>query len=280
MISYLRNNGRITPAGSLTLEELHSLIVNPDRKPFSNSKDVIKKLRATTDKEEQSRLKCLLPVIVPAAMISTRAESVPLAEKIIQYSGFIQVDIDPQDNPNLPDAAIARDWLAENIPYIALAAISARGKGIWGLVALYEPEKFSTYCEPLSEYFSQAGITIDKTKSKSPTELRYFAPDAGAILKFDYMPFRIPTPKPIKAAKAVKYIRSSDPFEDAKRWVESKHKYSFIEGQRHNYIFWLCYSLYRKGISEQSIESYIYTLIPQTEIKSNCIRGGIEWAKR
>jgi len=289
MISYLANKTTNTPLGSLSLEDLHNQLIDPTEEPFSKSKEIVARLRSTNDKALKKRLKGTLPVIVPGAEIRTKDKYAPLQYKVKQYSGFVQVDIDPNDNPNLSNAVMLRDWLAANIPYMALVAVSASGNGVWGLIQIEFPEKFQSYAGPISSYFENAGITIDKTKSKNPLELRFFAPDPGAILIPDHQLFPLNPETKVLIPKCEKKIlpvtnnsifRSQNSIEEqCVEWVRSRVGYSLVEGQKHNFIFWLCYALYKNGLNESEIESYIYTLTPKSQIRSNCIKGGIKHAR-
>ena len=268
--------------GILTLQELHQQLVNPDREPFIQTVNIIKRLRAADNEKEQKAIKGELPAFTPGAMVDTKEAKATPEQKNIRYSGFMQVDIDLQDNKNMNDADAVRDKLA-GIPYIALAAISARGKGVWGLVALAEPEKFMQYIDQVHGYFKDARVTLDNSKGKNPTELRYFTPDPGAILKTKYelMPLLRPPPASIAKVKPMT-PRHNQPtgstFADLQKWVNETTGFYFEPGQRHYYLFWLAYAIRKNGASESDVYSAIYSLIPQNEVKSNCILGGINHA--
>ena len=280
MFSYFANHSQNIPIGFLTIEELHRQLVNPDREPFLRNINLVRRLRATADEAEQRKIKAELLAFCPGGMLDTRQANATLEQKNIRYSGFSQVDIDLKDNPNITDAALFRDKLAE-IPYIAMAGISAKGKGIWGLMALDEPEKFMQYAESIYNYFEQARVTIDKSKSRNPTELRYFAPDPGAILKTDYLLFPLvlndrPQPKQLRTFNN-NYTGTT--LEAAHKWVAETTCYSLVDGQKHNYLFWLSYALRKNGTDEAEVYQVIYNkVLSSAQIRSNCISGGIAYA--
>jgi hypothetical protein len=287
MFSYFANHSQNIPIGTLTLQELYDQILNPDHEPFSGTINLIQKLRAEPDEARQKLIKGKLLAFTPNATISTKDKSATPEQKDIHYSGFMQIDIDLKENPNMTDASAIRDKLAQ-IPYIALSALSARGKGVWALLALSEPDKFTQYIEPVAEYFHQARITIDKSKSKNPTELRYFSPDSGAILKTDYKLFPLiplqPKPKPKTAPHSsnpysAKPLHTTSTLFDLQQWVTRTTGYSLVDGQKHYYIFWLSYALRKNGTSETDVYSTIHTnILSADQIKSNCISGGIAHA--
>jgi hypothetical protein len=282
MFSYFATRNHNIPMGNLTLQELHSQIVRPVIDPFVNTLTMIQKLRAETDETAQKKIKGQLPALTPGVQVDTKDKDATPAQKNIRFSGFMQVDIDPQDNLNLKDAVATRDKLAQ-IPYIAMSAISARGKGVWGLLALAEPEKFTQYIDQVAAYFRMARITIDKSKSKNPTELRYFSPDPGAILKTEYKLFPLvkiqskANPNPVAKQR---YAHKAGPsLADLQRWVTETTGYSLIDGQKHYYLFWLSYALRKNGSSEMDVRNTIYTCILAADrINSNCISGGIAQA--
>lgn len=277
MFSYFANHSQNEPIGTLTLQELHRQLVNPDREPFAVTVNIVQRLREATDEVKQKLIKGELPAITPGAMLDTKAKDATPEQKNIRLSGFMQVDIDPQDNPNLKHAKVVRNKLA-TIPYIALAAISARGKGVWGLIALEEPEKFIQYVNQVNEYFKYARITLDKSKGKNPTELRYFAPDPGAILKEKYELMPLLPFTPVKPITPRHQQTTGSTFSDLQKWVTDTTGFSLVDGQKHSYLFWLSYALKKNGVSDSDVYSAIHSLIPQNEIHSNCISGGINHA--
>ncbi|MFH1118212.1 MAG: hypothetical protein V1775_00205 [Bacteroidota bacterium] len=277
MFSYFANHSQNTPIGSLTLQELHRQLVNPDREPFTGTVNLIKRLRAATEEAEQKRIKGILPSFTPGGMVDTREKDAPPEQKNIRLSGFMQVDLDLQDNPNMKDPAAVRALLAK-VPYIALAAISARGKGVWGLVALAEPDKFMKYVNQVNDYFKNARVTLDKSKGKNPTELRYFAPDPGAILKEKYELMPLVPPAPVKPIAPRQQQPTGSTFAELQRWVTDTTGFNLVDGQKHYYLFWLSYALRKNDNSEPDVYSAIYSLVPENEIHSNCISGGITHA--
>ncbi|HNX44135.1 MAG TPA: BT4734/BF3469 family protein [Bacteroidales bacterium] len=278
MFSYFTNHSQNIPAGVITLPELHRQLIAPDREPFLRAANLVKHLRAATDEAEAKAIKSQLPAICPGATLDTRATGATPEQQNISYSGFAQIDIDLHDNPNMTDAAEVRDKLAQ-IPYIALTAISARGRGVWALIALKEPGKFTEYAEPITEFFKRARVTIDKSKSKRPTELRYFAPDPGAILKNEYQLFPLirPQSKPKPAAGNRQHTGAT--FEQVQRWVSETTGFNLVDGQKHYYLFWLAYGLRKNGMDPQSVYQLIYdNVLPESCVHSNCISGGIAYA--
>lgn len=280
MFSYFNIREQSTPTGSLTISELHRLLVTPDRAPFSASIEIIQRLRASTDKAEQDRIKAELPAFTPGAILDTKHKDATPEQKNIRPSGFMQIDIDLQDNINMKDPEAIRAKLAQ-VPYIALSAISARGQGVWGLIALQEPDKFKQYIDQVHDYFKRARVTLDKSKGKALTELRYFAPDAGAILKDAYllMPLVPVKPKPRPTAQASTTTATGSTLSELMQWVTDTTGYRLIDHEKHYYIYWLSYAIRKNGYSEIDVYNMIHTnILPADHIHTNCISGGIRHA--
>ena len=283
MFSLFSNHSQNTPIGSLSLQELHRQLVNPDREPFVSAVYLIQQLRFEPDEIEQKRIKSKLPAFTPNAQVDTKDKLATPEQRNIRFSGFMQIDIDLHENPNMTDAAAIRNKIAQ-IPYIVLSAISARGKGVWALIALAEPGKFTQYIEPVFNYFKQARVTIDKSKSKNPTELRYFAPDPAAILKTDYKLFPLISCQSETSPYQKSQINSVNvgkvtTLTEMQRWVTETTGYNLVDGQKHLYIFWLSYALRKNGLCDTEVFNTIHSnILSSDQIKSNCISGGIAYA--
>jgi len=130
-------------------------------------------------------------------------------------------------------------------------------------------------------YFKDARVTLDNSKGKNPTELRYFTPDPGAILKTKYELMPLLPPAPVMKVKTMA-PRHQQPtgstFSDLQRWVTDTTGFSLVDGQKHYYLFWLSYAIRKNGSTESEVYSAIYSKIPEKEIHSNCISGGIHHA--
>ena len=87
----------------------------------------LERVRAAANDEEKNRLKKPLPVFTPSACLLNRKADVPLPEKLVSHTGFIQFDIDPKDNPDM-NACQIRDAMAP-VSYTHLA-------GVWKVFSL------------------------------------------------------------------------------------------------------------------------------------------------
>jgi hypothetical protein len=133
----------------------------------------IEKIRATTDKEMRHRLKASLPAITPSGQFKRIHE-----DGLIAYSGFIQFDIDLQDNPHITNYHALKQEIAK-IKNIAYCGISASGTGYWGLLRIAYPERHLQHWEYLHTTLQRFGIYIDGAP-KNICSLRGYSYDPNA----------------------------------------------------------------------------------------------------
>lgn len=177
-------------------------IIQPTTETELNRLKLINDYRKTGDK----RLKLKIPAFCPGALMNSRDASLPDSERIEKLTGWMQFDIDAQDNPHIDNAAKLRDAIA-NITFTAFCSISTSGKGVWGLVKVSDVENYKAHFEQLKiDYKSRLGITLDATKGGNPTDLRYYTFDPDAYVAKElrvYHRFVKPskhTKKPVKPA--------------------------------------------------------------------------------
>jgi hypothetical protein len=141
-------------------------------------KDKIEHLHTLYGKEKSEFKRNHLPCVTPSCTCSPRTE-----KGVKQHSGFIQFDIDGQDNTWVTDWPAARDLIAQ-IPEVAYTALSSSGQGVWGLVQIKYPEKHREHFTALEMGFKKNGYKIDQS-CKNVTRLRYYSYDPDAIIKYD-----------------------------------------------------------------------------------------------
>ncbi len=136
---------------------------------------LIERIRATVDKSERDKLKKQLPCFTPSGTFSRRA-----ADGLLKHSGLIQFDIDSKENPALTaqNAPSLRDKIAR-FQHVAFCALSASGKGVWGVVPIAYPERHKEHFAALAADFAGWGIVIDPACS-NVDRLRFWSYDPAA----------------------------------------------------------------------------------------------------
>ena len=119
-------------------------------------KQEVESIRSIDDKTERNRLKSKLPTITPSGTFTKRNSNC-----LIKHSGFICIDIDSGDNPNIFDFCNLRDQL-KNITNVAYSSLSVSGKGVFCLIPILFPDKHKEHFKALKICFEKLGITIDK----------------------------------------------------------------------------------------------------------------------
>jgi hypothetical protein len=116
----------------------------------------IEHLRKLDNKEERRKVKASLPGITPSGTFMIRAEA-----GLREHSGFICIDIDGQDNPEVHDFDHLRDQV-KNIVNVAYCGLSASGQGVFCLIPIKCTDKHKQHFEALKRCFEHFGIIIDK----------------------------------------------------------------------------------------------------------------------
>lgn len=115
----------------------------------------IEQARHITDKEQRNIIKRRMPqAVIGGTCYPTRsAENTTL-------NGLICVDIDAADNPLIHDWEDLKGQLSI-IPEIAYISLSFSANGLFLIIPLENPQKFTEHFEQLEMDFSAMGLTID-----------------------------------------------------------------------------------------------------------------------
>ena len=136
-------------------------------------KQEVESIRSIDDKTERNRLKSKLPTITPSGTFTKRNSNC-----LIKHSGFICIDIDSGDNPNILDFCNLRDQL-KNITNVAYSGLSVSGKGVFCLIPILYPDKHKEHFKALEKCFERLGIIVDKACS-DVSRLRGYSYDKDA----------------------------------------------------------------------------------------------------
>lgn len=173
-------------------------------------KSTVERIRELTDKEEIKKLKSRLPAITVSGLFKKRKIS-----DLIEHSGYICIDIDGDDNPNITDFDMVRDQLSK-VVNVAFASLSVSGRGVFCVIPIKEVDKHVEHFEALRIIFEGIGIIIDKG-CKDVTRLRGYSYDPNAYFNEDAIVFtqqvdfqkNNSTTQPVKTEIYVKNINSN-----------------------------------------------------------------------
>ena len=115
----------------------------------------IEQARLIADKEQRNIIKKRMPQAVIGGVCSpTRSAENTTA------NGLICVDVDATDNPNISDWQSLKEQLSI-IPEIAYISLSFSANGLFLIIPLENPQKFTDHFKRLEMDFSAMGLTID-----------------------------------------------------------------------------------------------------------------------
>lgn len=166
-------------------------------------KDLIMHLRTLDNKDEYNRIKKTLPCALLSGTFKTRHN-----DALKEHSGYICIDIDGKDNPQIGDYKRLRDEL-KNIVNVSYSALSVGGKGVFCLIPISNPDKHREHFFALEKCFEELGIVIDKS-CKNVGRLRIMSYDPDAYFNENAVPFTeiaeeaIPMKKPRERPKQAK----------------------------------------------------------------------------
>jgi hypothetical protein len=142
----------------------------------------VEAIRKATTKQERDAMKAQLPAITPSGTFSSREE-----EGLLQHSGFIQIDIDFQDNTHITNFNQLKEELAK-VENIAFLGLSVSGTGFWGLIPILHPDKHKQHFAALKNDFLALGIRLDE-KPGNVASLRGYSWDPKAHFNHNAIPY-------------------------------------------------------------------------------------------
>ncbi len=144
------------------------------RHPSAPVAELIRRIRAETNKAARTRLKGDLPAVCFAADLSTRAQAVPLAGKVRSLSGLCCLDFDDVLEPATVRTCLTSDR------FTCAAFISPSGNGLKVLVRLADPSRFLSCWRAAADYFATTyGLLADPAR-KDVAGLCYVSDDPDA----------------------------------------------------------------------------------------------------
>jgi hypothetical protein len=248
--------------------------IEPKTARACRARDLVLMIRKESDKARQKNLKKQLPGVAVGCKIRNGFRRLP--ENIESITGWMQFDIDPDNNTHVDDWAGLRDMLS-GLAYVAFIGLSVRARGVWGLIKIKQPEEiknhFTQFQQDLQKNY---GLTLDSSKGGNHTDLRYYSYDPDAIVKSQFRIYdRLPVYSTRHVIKQQPGNTGTDVFQFAqnfvvKRW--DKPGAAFTQGNMHWSIYQLCCVLNRKGVPIEDAKSYISShIMPLENITSNCI---------
>jgi len=234
-ISLFRNYWDVTPAFELSIYQFYENVVYSD---YVNEVNEVRKGNKAVKKQ--------LPGVTISGTFTKRNN-----DSLIKHSGFIAIDIDGADNPNISDWEGLRDTLG-TWNEVLISALSVSGKGLFLVIPIAYPHKHREQYLALEKDFSEFGLVTDK-QCKDVSRLRGITSDPKAIWNEEAQPYQ----KLIVEPKNHHYnnVKISPELSKLVAWVERKYGL-FTKGNRNNFITQLAGAAHRLGISQHEVENH------------------------
>jgi hypothetical protein len=102
---------------------------------------------------------------------------------------FLQLDIDQEALQDYDIEEVKQ--MIFSLPFVFYVGKSFSARGLFALVLIAEPDKLSQYAEHCFNVFAQYGITVDTSKGRNYSDLRYVSYDANCLYREDPIPLKI-----------------------------------------------------------------------------------------
>ena len=140
-------------------------------------KEVVMKIRATTNPDRRRELKKRLPAITPAGVFTPRRG----AGFMRSYSGMLGVDIDGEDNPHVEDWSSVAHRIGHLWSSVVYAGLSVGGCGCFVLYRIAEPWRYAEHYADIVTSIEALGFKVD-TACRDLTRLRFASYDPTPYL--------------------------------------------------------------------------------------------------
>jgi hypothetical protein len=166
-------------------------------------KKEVTKIRKCNNETARKQLKQGLPAVTPSGVF----EGCRRADKLVEHSGLICLDIDRKDNPDLPDWDAVKGHLS-NYSSLAYCGLSVSGNGLFVVVPIKHFDQHLQHFFALQQFFQVGlGITVDKA-CKDVSRLRGISYDPHPYINHSAEVFdAIVLPK--NDSKSVNFIANS-----------------------------------------------------------------------
>lgn len=173
-------------------------------------KDRVEEVRNEQDADRQKALKEQLPVILPSL-----AEGSTLRPANYLHSGYVVLDLDAKDNPDVEDFDQIKTRVAE-VPYVAYCGKSCRGKGWLMLVPISDTARHRDIYRALLSDFEQIGLKLDPS-CINLNRLRFVSYDPDPYVNTGAVPYGKVLPAPVSKHQPP---QSEEDLAELKRRVE------------------------------------------------------------
>lgn len=148
-------------------------------------KHKVNDIRAIDDADLRAKKKKQLPGFTPSGLFSERK-----AKGLLQHSGFICIDIDAKDNPQINDWQKFLYDVGSRYSFVAYAGLSVSGNGAFLIVPIKHPERHTQHFDALVKELApfinvdKSGRDVSRYRFISYNEAPYINKDADPYTKY------------------------------------------------------------------------------------------------
>ncbi len=248
--SFYRQIYNLREDGRMTLPQLHELIIGQQLKLITNE---IRRLDAAGKGKQTKRLKLSLPLFAVSYLFPEERYS----NQAGQPTGYVLVDVDELSIP-------AADYLerCKTLPFLALAYVSARGKGIH-LICRVETDA-ATHADVCRDLFDEIEARLGAPVDRACTDLTrtsllchdpacYYNPQAELFRR------QVPQTPPLQPHGHPRTTGATTPstLSESERLAlyldRADERLTWSKGQRHSQLVSLAFSLNRAGFDRLTV---------------------------
>ncbi len=205
----------------------------------------ILELRSASE-EQQKELKATLPGFTPAGVFHPRTNA-----GLISLSGIACMDLDDLKEYNIDLLDLLKELRKQK--FIAYAGASCRANGVYCLVRIMDPLKYTRHYDALVASFKQIGLenAVDPCH-RALNQIRYVSYNTPELEWYNHYaePFHLlASERKYYFHGSQNHIKVGNKFSWAVRQAEKK--YPFIPMYRHKFLLRCAWFCYMKGMSEQ-----------------------------
>lgn len=226
-----------------------------------NSKDIVEKIRTSTDKDERGEIKKRLPSICFSGRFSERK-----ASSLLEHSGLICLDIDDLKKKSIAEI---KDEICED-DHVFACFVSPSGVGLKIILKIH-PDKaehksqFLALEHHFNQLLSKHGACVDKS-GKDVGRVCYESFDPEIYFNQDSEIWIECRDEEIEQKEISDH---EDVIAKLQKWIDQKETY--FKGNRNNFLFVFAGALCRYGIAQMRSLAYLqenYSDFPFSELKT------------
>lgn len=241
-ISIFKSCMDATPVNTICVEDFCGAVMGNE---FQNE---VEALRRLSEKKERDAVKKTLPAVTVSGTFTHRAE-----KNLVQHSGFICVDFDAKENPQVNDWQTLRDTLG-GIEEVLFSSLSVSGRGVFCIIPISYPERHKQQFDALVMDFRKIGLNVD-TSGRDISRLRVISYDPLACWNPDAKSYqRIFEQKPTMHTHKAN-VQNPPDLEKLAQWTQRKYGI-FTKGNRNRFITQLAAAAHRMGKTQAEVEAY------------------------